>query len=68
MNKINLILIIGLLAFTANTVRMTAQIIRHKKDTQYNIALNKYLRDCWNAERQENLSTDMCVESKFWEE
>lgn len=68
MLKSHLILIIGLLAFTANTVRMTAQIIRYKKDTQYNIALNKYLRNCWNAERQENLSTDMCVESKFWGE
>lgn len=66
MNKINLILVLGLLALTANTVRMTAQIMRHQKDTQYYIALNHYLKECWNAETGENLSTDTCVESDFW--
>lgn len=28
----------------------------------------RYLKDCWDAENQQNLSTDTCVESPFWEE
>lgn len=28
----------------------------------------RYLKACWDAENQQNLSTDTCVESRFWKE
>ena len=68
MNKINLILVLGLLAFTANTVRMTARVQELSKQSARNVAYARYLKACWNAEDQSNLSTDSCVESPFWEE
>ena len=68
MTKSHLILILALVALTANTVRMTARVQELSKQSARNVAYARYLKACWNAEDQSNLSTDMCVESKFWEE
>lgn len=66
MLKSHLILILALLALTANTVRMTQKVMEYKKAAEHNARTAFYLHECWNAETQTNLSTDSCVESEMW--
>lgn len=68
MLKSHLILILALVGFAANTVRMTASVIEYKKAAEHNVRTAFYLHECWDAETQTNLSTDICVESEQWGE
>lgn len=68
MTKSHLLLILALVALTANTLRMTASVMEYKKAAEHNARTAFYLHECWDASTQTNLSSDSCVESEMWGE